>query len=151
MLLPQVIGIILTMISDNNIINRNMFIELSGSDSLMPYIVNPVNKIDRIYLLFGTVHLLKGIRNNWIHKTDKTLVYPDFHHNSSLKHESLFHLITLYHMENEHILKDGYSLTWKSLLPNAIERHNVKLALYFFERTTVTASEILRTQIIEDA
>ena len=39
--------IIVAFISDNNIINRKMFIELSDSDSLMPYIVNPVYKIVR--------------------------------------------------------------------------------------------------------
>ena len=81
---------IVAIISDNNIINRKMFIELSGSDSLVPYIVNPVNQIDRIYLLFDTVHLLKCIRNNWINQADKTFVFPDFHHNSSLKHVSFF-------------------------------------------------------------
>ena len=43
---------IVAIISDNNIINRKMFIKLSGSDSLVPYIVNPVNQIDRIYRLF---------------------------------------------------------------------------------------------------
>ena len=62
-----------------------MFIELSGSGSLIAYIVNPVNKIDRIYLLFDTVYLLKCIRNNCINETDKTFVYPDFHDNSLLK------------------------------------------------------------------
>ena len=55
----------MVVISDNNIINRKMFIEFSGSNRLMmPYIVNPVNKNDRIYLLFNTVHLLKCMRNN---------------------------------------------------------------------------------------
>ena len=54
-----------------------------------------------------------------------------------------FYLITLHHMEKEHTLKDGYLLTWKSLFPNAIERHNVKLALRIFDRTTVAALEIL--------
>ena len=66
-----------------------MFIELSGSDSLVPYIVNPVNKIDRLYLIFDTVYLLKSIRNNWINQADKTFVNPDFHDNSSLRLASL--------------------------------------------------------------
>ena len=42
---------IVAIISNNNIINRKMFIELSGSDSLVPYIVNPVNQVDRIFYL----------------------------------------------------------------------------------------------------
>ena len=71
------------------------------------------------------------------------MFFPDFHHNSCLKHASFFDLITLYHTEREHTLKDGYMLTWKSLFPNAIERQNVKLALRIFDRTTVAALEIL--------
>ena len=86
---------------------------------------------------------MKCIRNNWINQADKTFVFPDFHHNSSLKHASFFDLITLYHTEREHTLKNGYMLTWKSLFPNAIERQNVKLALRIIDRTTVAALEIL--------
>ena len=55
----------------------------------------------------------------------------------------LFYLITLYHMEREHTLKDGYIIIWKSLFPNAIKRQNVKLALQIFDRTTMAALEIL--------
>ena len=106
---------IVAIIPDNNIINRKMFIELSGSDIMMAYSVNPFNKIDMIYLLLDTVHLLKCIRNNLINQADKTFVYPDFHHNSSLKQASLFYLTTLYHTEKEHTLKYGYLLAWKSL------------------------------------
>ena len=69
---------IVAIISDNNIINRKMFIELSGSDSLLPYIVKPVNQIDRIYLLFDTVHLLKCFRNNWINQAAKHLFIQIF-------------------------------------------------------------------------
>ena len=68
----------MTIISDNNIINRKMFIEFSGSDSLMPYIVNPVNRIDRIVILFDTVHLLTCVRNNGINEAEKTFVYQTF-------------------------------------------------------------------------
>ena len=55
---------IVTIRSDNNVTNRKMFMELSGTKTLVPFILNPVNKIDRIHLLFNTVHLLKYIRNN---------------------------------------------------------------------------------------
>ena len=37
----------MAIISDNNIIYRKMFIELSGSDSLMPFIVSPVKDLMR--------------------------------------------------------------------------------------------------------
>ena len=46
-------------------------------------------------------------------------------------------------MEKESTLKDGYTLTWKSLLPNNIDRQYVKLALKVFDRTTIAALEVL--------
>ena len=39
---------VISIISDNNVVNRKMFMSLSGSDHLMPYIINPVNNIDKI-------------------------------------------------------------------------------------------------------
>ena len=47
---------VISIISDNNIVNRKMFMSLSGSDHLMPYIINPVNNIDKIFILFDSVH-----------------------------------------------------------------------------------------------
>ena len=43
---------------------------LSGSDHLMPYIINPLNNIDKFIYLFHSVHILKCIRNNWINWTN---------------------------------------------------------------------------------
>ena len=134
---------IVAILSDNNVINRKMFMELSGTKTLVPFILNPVNKIDRIYLLFDTVHLLKCIRNNWINEADKTFVYPSFTDSTSVMHASFSNLIELYHIEKANVLKDGYLLNWKALFPNAIERQNVKLALRIFDRTTVAALQTL--------
>ena len=133
---------IVAILSDNNVTNRKMFIELSGTKTLVPFILNPVNKIDRIYLLFNTVHLLKYIRNNWINEADETFVYPSFTDSSSVMHASFSNLIDLYHMEKANVLKDGYLLDWKALFPNANERQNLKLALCIHDRTTVRGSII---------
>ena len=130
---------IVAILSDNNVTNRKMFMELSGTKTLVPFILNPVNKIDRIYLLFNTVHLLKYIRNIWINEADETFVYPSFTDSTSVMHVSFSNLIDLYHIEQANVLKDGYLLNWKALYPNAIERQNVKLALRIFDRTTVAA------------
>ena len=46
-------------------------------------------------------------------------------------------------MEKESTLKDGYTLTWKSLFPNNIDRQYVKLALKVFDRITIAALEVL--------
>ena len=59
----------------------------------MSYIVNLVFKIDRMYLLFDTVHLLHCLRNKGISQEDKIFIYPDFHENSSM---SYLYLFTLY-------------------------------------------------------
>ena len=131
---------IVAILSDNNVINRKMFMELSDTKTLVPFILNPVNKIDRIHLLFNTVHLLKYIRNNWINKADETFVYPSITDSTSVMHASFSNLIDLYHMEKANVLKDGYLLNWKALFPNANERQNVKLALRILDRTTVAAS-----------
>ena len=132
------------MISDNNVVNRKMFMELSGTGRLVPYIQNPINVDEIIYILFDTVHLLKCIRNNWINDVEKNrFTFPDFSDNTVLLNAVFSDLINIYHMEKESILKDGYKLTWKSLFPNNIDRQNVKLAFKVFDRTTIAALEVL--------
>ena len=79
---------ILAMLSDNNVTNRKMFMELSGTKTLVPFILNPVNKIDMIHLLFNTVHLLKSIRNNRINEADETFVNPSFTDSTSVMQAS---------------------------------------------------------------
>ena len=39
---------IVSVISDYNVVNRKMFMELSATDHLMPYIQNPINIDKRI-------------------------------------------------------------------------------------------------------
>ena len=46
---------ILFSISDNNVVNREMLMYLTNSEHLMPYIINPVNNIDNLKILFGSV------------------------------------------------------------------------------------------------
>ena len=121
------------ILSDNNVVNRKMFINLSGTNCLVPHINNPINPDHKIYLLFDTAHLLKCIRNNWINDAEKTLTYPNFSDHDLIMHASFRNLITIYHMEKESLLKKGFQLTWKSLFPNSIERQNVRLALKVFD------------------
>ena len=66
---------IISLISDNNLINRNSFKLLSGTDVLMRYIINSVNREDKMYILFDTVHLLKCVRNNWIHLRNNNILF----------------------------------------------------------------------------
>ena len=70
---------IISLISDINIINRNSFKLLSGTDALKPNMIHPVNREDTMNILFDTVHLLKCVRNNWINPRNKqkTFEFPD--------------------------------------------------------------------------
>ena len=64
--------IVLSLISDNNRINRNMFTMLCGG-TLMQYIQHPVELNLKLFSLFDTVHTLKCIRNNLIKQSYQVL------------------------------------------------------------------------------
>jgi len=55
---------VVSVISDNNRINRKMFSMLTEGTESTYFITNPINPEKNIYLLFDSVHLLKSIRNN---------------------------------------------------------------------------------------
>ena len=92
---------IVSILSDNNVVNRKSFISLGGSDNLVPYMINPVNNVDKIYFLFDSVHLLKSVRNNWINlkNTHKTFTFPDIEDNTVILHASFDHLKVVYNIE----------------------------------------------------
>ena len=96
---------IICILSDNNVVNRNMFLSLIGTNCLVSRMNNPINPEHKIYLLFDTVHLLKCIRKHWINDTGNTLTYPNFCDNDLIMHASFRNLITIYHMEKELIIK----------------------------------------------
>ena len=48
---------IVSVISDNNVVNRKMFMELSGTDCLVPYIHNPINVNEIIYVIFIYIYI----------------------------------------------------------------------------------------------
>ena len=132
---------IVSILSDNNVVNRKSFISLGGSDNLVPYMINPVNNVDKIYFLFDSVHLLKSVRNNWIYlkNTHKTFTFPDIEDNTMILHASFDHLKVVYNMEINSTLKQAFKLTLKSLFPHSIERENVRLALKIFDDSTAKA------------
>ena len=136
---------IVSIISDNNIVNRKIFLLLSGTDHLVPYFINPYKTSNKIFMLFDTVHLLKCLRNNWINLKDtaKEFVFPDFSDSNVISKACFAYLVTMYHMEKKSIVKEAYLLTWKALFPNSLERQNVKLALKIFDSTNIAALESL--------
>ena len=86
---------IVSIISDNNIVNRKMFLLLSGTDHLVPYFINPYKTSNKIFLLFDTVHILKCLRNNWINLKEiaKEFVFPDFSDSNIIKKACFAHLV----------------------------------------------------------
>ena len=55
---------IVSIISDNNVVNRKSVMPISGSAILRPYIMNPVKPSQKIFILFDTVHPLECVINN---------------------------------------------------------------------------------------
>ena len=136
---------IVSIISDNNKVNRKMFLLLSGIDHLVPYFINPNKTSNKIFIfmLFDTVHLLKCLRNNWINLKDtaKEFVFPYSSDSNVIRKACFAHLVTMYHMEKKSIVKEAYLLTWKTLFPNSLKRQHVELALKIFDSTNIAALE----------
>ena len=136
---------VISVISDNNVVNRNSFKMLANSDHLVPFITNPVNEEEKIFILFDSVHILKCIRNNWLNlkNSKKTFTFPKFNDDSVLLNASFCDLKTVYEIENSSTIKKAYRLSWKALHPHSIERQNVKLVLRIFNETNVAALKCL--------
>ena len=131
---------VLTLVSDNNRVNRHMFEKLCGG-SLTSFIRNPCNHNDCIFLLFDTVHLLKCIRNNWLNKKNpaQTFVFPSPENPNVVKHASLSSLKTIHSSERTSHVKLAPGLSEKSLYPTNLERQNVHYALQVFDEKSIAA------------
>jgi hypothetical protein len=70
---------VISIITDNNNINRKMFTDMSPNSKLNICVPHPRDQTRPLFLFFDTVHILKCIRNNWINLKDqhKTFVFPD--------------------------------------------------------------------------
>lgn len=88
---------VLTLLSDNNRVNRNMF-ELICGGSIKTCMDNPFDKGKKIFFLFDSCHLIKSIRNNWLKlaSTNQTLFYPNPHNLKQINIASLLHLKQIY-------------------------------------------------------
>ena len=136
---------IIAVISDNNVVNRNSFKKLADSDSLVPFIYNPVHRDQKIFILFDSVHILKCIRNNWINQKNsrQTFTYPSFQDDSVIQRASFGDLKSLYEIEKGITIKQAYRLSFKALHPHSIERQNVNLVLRIFNDTNIAALKSL--------
>lgn len=81
---------VISLISDNNRVNRNMFEKLCGG-VLSSSVPNPCNPCEPVFLLFDSVHLLRSIRNNWLSQKNpiQTFVMPSSADYNTRKEASL--------------------------------------------------------------
>lgn len=136
---------VVSVISDNNRVNRKMFSILSKDSESNYYITSPVNKDHKIFLLFDTVHLLKSIRNNWLNLKNESLTFscPKWVDNDTTVHASFSDLRQIYRSEKNNLLKEAHSLSWKALYPHSLERQKVSLALKIFNESNIAALKTL--------
>lgn len=145
----------LTVISDNNRVNRNMYQKLCGG-SLKPSILNPFSQTI-LFLLFDTVHLLKSIRNNWLNQTDveQTVVFPgmkdmsnfDANDLPNICRASVKRLKDLYNSEKHKPIKMAPLLSKKVLCPTKLERQNVLYAVRLFDEKNIATLKSLGSSL----
>lgn len=152
---------VLSLISDNNRVNRKMFQKLCNG-ALKSKFKNPYKPDEDIFILFDTVHLLKSIINNWLNQkdTEQTFTVPPLYketetepqpstsadnsqvqgqmtnENKTPLEARLGDLKKLYTSEAEDIVKLAPFLSKKVLYPSSIERQNVVLAVKLFDEKT---------------
>lgn len=128
---------VISVITDNNRINQNMYKLLSNSNT-MP---NPADPSKSIFLTYDSVHVFKNINNNWLNRKDnlKTFIYPDFTDLNKTKRACFEHLRMFHRNEQLSIIKRAHKLSNKTLYPNNFERQNVTLADNIFHESTIVA------------
>lgn len=134
---------VLTVISDNNRVNRNMFTLLTKSANEYSFKLSPLG--NEIYVMFDPVHILKCVRNNWINlkDSDKTFIFPSFDgsviNSNELCYAKFSDVRNLYRSELGQLVKLAPKLNNKSVFPSSIEKQNVNLAVNIFHETTHAA------------
>jgi hypothetical protein len=126
---------IISIISDNNRINRNMFQKFSANGNIS-FNLEGVP----VHVFYDTVHIFKNIRNNWINLKDseKTFIYPSFE-NDSVYRAKFSVIRNLYKKEVNLVVKKAPNLNYKTCYPTHFERQNVKLVANVFNEKTIAA------------
>ena len=135
---------VLSIITDNNAINKKAISYFCNPPKLSIVYPHPFVKSRPLFFLFDSVHILKCIRNNWLGQKDATkcMLFPKFCHNGNHELDSIQSapfctLQKLHALESQSILKYCYKLTSKALSPTSLERQNVHLVLQIFNEYTI--------------
>jgi len=144
---------VITVITDNNAINRKSMSFFADPARLSIAYPHPCDQSRPLFFIFDTVHILKCIRNNWLNlkSSDKTFVFPQFNFGDimtmpSTKEYALASFNSLKQLHNaecDSLSKFAYKLSYKALNPSTFERQNVKLALQIFSNFTAEGMAIL--------
>lgn len=143
---------ILTLISDNNKVNKKTFDILCGGNFQSKFINKHNSK--PIFILFDTVHLFKSIRNNWLNQKDceQTLHIPYFEQpkdvdgNTNCLSSKVIHLRNLYFREQAQVIKLAPALNKTVLNPTGIQRQNVLLCVKLFDEKNISALRIKKDE-----
>ena len=135
---------VLSIIIDNNAINKKAILLFCSPPKLSIVYPHPVQKSQPFFFLFDSVHILKCIKNNWLGQKDpsKCMVFSKFSHNGNHQLDSFQRvpfctLQKLHALESQSILKNCYKLASKRLSPTNLERQNVNLVLQIFSEYTI--------------
>lgn len=128
-----------SIISDNNQVNRKLFQKFSPTNGLQPYIISPFDANKKLFLLFDTVHLIKNIRNNWLNEKLQTFIFPSLSADVPQRTAKFSDLKYIHENEMHSSIKLAPRLSYKTIYPNSFERQNVSLALNVFDEKNVEA------------
>lgn len=103
-------------------------------------------RMKKMFILFVLVHIIKGIRNNWLNKksADNAFHFRSFENFDKIILASLKHLREICKQELNSITKYAPKLTFKSLYPSNIEYENVRLCLKLYDLTNANALKRLK-------
>lgn len=132
---------VVSLIADNNSVNRKAYELFTPNKTLQASIVHPLDSSRKLFFMFDTVHMLKSIRNNWETKrnVNKTLHFPDMTNHSVMLSAQYKHMELLYEKEKNSLVKYGHTLSSKVLYPSSIQKQNVKIALRLFNDNNAVA------------
>ena len=144
---------VIAVITDNNAKNPKAMTKFVSPPKLSIVYPHPSNQIRPLFFFFDTVHLLKGVRNNWLNikSAGKCISFPHFAFGNISKTPistefptaSFASLRYLHDVECDSLVKFAYNLSFKALNPSTFERQNVKLALQVFNNFTAQALTFL--------
>ena len=124
-------GKVVAIICDNNRVNQNMFKSFPTVED------KPWLTVNRIFLLFDYVHIIKNVRNNWYTEKTKQIEFraPCEYSPQLAKWQDL---LDLHRLESGNLVTLS-RLDSKSVAPKPVERQKVSTCLKVFSDETVSA------------